>query len=135
MQPSPVEAAPAPEPAEAEAPPLNDAEFVSEELPPDFWDSEPAPPDERISKHLGADSFFDAAPSAAQPGPQKPAEAEQPQADSGGGKGRFGTPLFADLQSLFPGRVVKVETPEEDDAETEALLEPEEDADKSHSNV
>ena len=112
--------------------PPDDAEFVSEELPADFWDSEPIPYDEneRINSSISANSFFDAPPD--QPPPKLAPKAEKksepvtaeksspkptaskPQAK---GEGRFGTPMFGELESLFPGRVVKVEEHPQEDAE------------------
>lgn len=124
---------------ELELIPPDDAEFVSEELPPDFWDpdfrdpdfrdSEPLPEDERIDSSISAESFFDAAPGPAQPVKRNPKPVSEPdtpqpeapqsekaQPKTTKGEGRFGTPLFSELESLFPGRVVKVEEhPQEDD--------------------
>ncbi len=67
-------------PSQFANPPPTD--FVSEELPPDFWDDEPVPHDETPSKP-------------ARPAPPPAVDKE--------------APLFDQLKQLFPGRVVRVE--------------------------
>ena len=71
------------------------SDFVSEELPPDFWD-EPTPHDEPPSRP-------------ARPAPPPPLD------NNGVDKER---PLFDQLKQLFPGRVVRVDPLAAQDGET-----------------
>jgi hypothetical protein len=96
-----------PEP-QTSAPPLPVEQFTQEELPPDFWGSELEPPpssydDEPLETATSANSNNDQERirASAKPSVRLP----------------FEMPLFNELQTLFPGRIVRVDAKQQKQAE------------------
>lgn len=94
--------------------------YISEELPPGFWDEDPIPPPQR---HEPADwSDFQEEPSAHMPGGNSSTAAGNTSPGSDAHPDLLGIeahPLFPELRALFPGRVIEKQAClTEDESET-----------------
>ena len=96
-----------------------------EELPDNFWDNDDPPPP-APAKPAPEQSSAPTPSNKANPPPQTNApQTTQPPATpdaTTNAAGLESEPLFAELQSLFPGKVVSVETPEVEALEDEIAM-------------
>jgi hypothetical protein len=89
----------------------SETQFTREELPTDFWGSESEPPP---SSSYDDDEAFETATSAPSGNGQTGKARATPKS---GAKLPFDMPLFNELQSLFPGRIVRIDVKQQKQAE------------------